>query len=78
PGAKIVIAAGRSQGLEPADLIGAIVDHSGLDGEDVRNVRVLDRFSLAEVPVDRADEVIRQVAGRQVRGVSLRVEAAGR
>ena len=45
PVAKIIIGAGRTQGFEPADVVGAIVDHSHLDGEDVRNVRVLERFS---------------------------------
>ena len=48
--AKIFMGAGRKQGFEPADVVGAIVDHSHLDGEDVRNVRVLERFSFVEVP----------------------------
>ncbi len=58
PRAKLVAGAGRRDGLEPKDLIGAIVDHSGLEGEDVHNVRVLERFSFAEVPADRAREVV--------------------
>ena len=41
-----------SRASEPADVVGAIVDHSHLDGEDVRNVRVLERFSFLEVPAD--------------------------
>src|SRR5205807_6264529 len=42
---KLIVSGGRAQGLEPADVIGAIVDNSHLEGEDIRNVRVLERFS---------------------------------
>ena len=78
PTAKLVVGAGRAQGLEPADVISAIVDHSELEGEDVRNVRLLERFSLVEVPAARADEVVERVHERDVRGVRLRVEVAKR
>ena len=59
-------------------MVGAIVDHSHLEGEDVTGVRVLERFSFAEVPSGRADDVVRQVAGKRVRGTELKVEVAGR
>ena len=78
PVAKLVLGAGRAQGLEPADVIGAIVDHSHLDGEDITGVRLLDRFSLVEVPAARADEVVATVDGRRVRGVELKLELARR
>ena len=53
-------------------MVGAIVDGSHLDGEDVRNVRVLERFSFVEVPADRAGEVVAKISGNEVRGVELR------
>ena len=75
---RLIVGAGRAQGLEPADVVGAIVDDSHLDGEDVRNVRVLERFSFVEVPADRAGEVVDKVTGNEVRGVELRLEVAKR
>ena len=74
PRAKLLVSAGRAHGLEPADLIGAIVDNSRLDGEDVTGVRVLERFSFAEVPSERAEEVVRKVGGSRVRGTELQLE----
>ena len=50
PRTKLVVSAGRARGLEPADVVSAIVDNSHLDGEDVSNVRVLERFSLRGGP----------------------------
>jgi len=76
PTAKLVVGAGRVHGLEPADVIGAIVNNSHLEGEDVRNVRVLERFTLVEVPADRAGEVVETVSDNDVRGVKLRLEVA--
>jgi len=75
---KLIFGAGRAQGIEPADVVSAIVDGSHLDGEDVRNVRVLERFSFVEVPSDRAGEVVSKIRGNEVRGVELRVEVAKR
>src|SRR5215212_5290491 len=76
--AKLLVAAGRSSGLEPADVVAAIVDNSNLDGEDVSNVRLLERFSFVEVPRERAEEVVDKVSGTQVRGVPIELEVAGR
>jgi hypothetical protein len=58
--------------------VGAVVEHSHLENDDVRNVRVLERFSLVEVPAARAEEVAKKVNGRRVRGTELRLEVAKR
>jgi ATP-dependent RNA helicase DeaD len=78
PRAKLLVGAGRAQGVEPADIVRAIVDNSHLEGEDVTGVRVLERFSFAEVPADRAGDVVRDVAGKRVRGTELRLEVTTR
>jgi ATP-dependent RNA helicase DeaD len=76
PARKLIIAAGRSAGLEPSDIIHAITAATGLDGEAVRNVCVLERFSFAEVPERDAQRVVDLVSGTEVRGVALRLEPA--
>jgi ATP-dependent RNA helicase DeaD len=78
PRTKLLVGAGRARGIEPADVVSAIVDNSHLDGEDVSNVRVLERFSFVEVPGERASEVVEKVNGQSVRGVELRLEVANR
>jgi ATP-dependent RNA helicase DeaD len=78
PYVKLVVGAGRSGGLEPADVVGAVVDNTKLENDDVRNVRVLERFSFVEVPGDRASEVVEKVSGRKVRGTELNLEVAKR
>jgi ATP-dependent RNA helicase DeaD len=70
------VAAGRSSGLEVADLVTAMTRATGLDGEAVRNVRVLERFPFLEVPVSDVSEVLERVNGTEVRGTPLRLERA--
>ena len=62
--AKLIANAGRHEGVEAADLIAAIAAN-GLDGERIRNVRVLERFALVEVPIGSAPTVV-QIRGREV------------
>jgi ATP-dependent RNA helicase DeaD len=76
PVRKLIVAGGRAAGLEPSDLIHAITTATGLDGESVRNVRVLERVSFVEVPAEEADRVVEAVNGTRVNGLRLRLEAA--
>jgi ATP-dependent RNA helicase DeaD len=78
PYVKLVVGSGRREGLEPADVVRAVVDNTHLENDDVRHVRVLDRFTFLEVPEPRAGEVAEKVSGNRVRGAELRVEVAKR
>ena len=71
---RLVLAGGRADGLEPKDLIHAITAATGLDGEAVRNVRVLDRFAFLDVPAAEAERVVEEVDGTEVAGHRLRLE----
>jgi len=61
PRVKLIIGAGRSDNVEPKDIVEAIVDQTHLENDDIRNVRVLERFTLVEVPQARADEVAKNL-----------------
>jgi ATP-dependent RNA helicase DeaD len=61
PRVKLIIQAGKSGGVEPKDVVEAIVDQTHLENDDVRNVRVLERFTLVEVPEARASEVAKNL-----------------
>jgi len=75
-GRAVILSAGRNAGVEPSDIIHAITAATGLDGEAVRNVRVLERFTIVEVPENDVDRVIELVDGAEVRGRQLRLEPA--
>jgi ATP-dependent RNA helicase DeaD len=76
PARKLIVTGGRASGLEPSDIIHAITAATGLDGEAVRNVRMLERFAFLEVPASEAERVIELVNGSEVRGHRLMLEPA--
>ncbi|MBV9818543.1 MAG: DEAD/DEAH box helicase [Solirubrobacterales bacterium] len=76
PARTVIISGGRAAGLEPSDIIHAITAATALDGEAVRNVRMLERFAFAEVPGSEAERVVSQTAGTQVHGHVLALELA--
>jgi len=68
---KLIANAGRHEGVAAADLVAAMAA-GGLDGEAIRNVRVLERFALVEVPSDHVERVVEQVT--QVHGTPVALE----
>ncbi len=76
PSRKLIVSGGRTAGLEPSDIIHAITAATQLDGEAVRNVRVLERFAFVEVPEQDAERVVELTGGTEIRGHVLRLEPA--
>ncbi len=74
PYAKLVLGGGRAAGLHVADIVAALTSSTGLDGEAVRDVLVLDRFSFLSVPAAEADAVIEALHGHALRGQELSLE----
>jgi ATP-dependent RNA helicase DeaD len=72
---SLIAGAGRADGLSEADLIAA-VHGAGVDGEAIRNVRLLERFALLEVPEGQLERVVQAVDGSDVGGVTVRLEPA--
>ena len=72
-----MLGVGRASGLRVADIVGAVTSSAGLDGEAVRDVLVLDRFSFLSVPAGEADRVIDLLDGRELRGRAVSLERVG-
>jgi ATP-dependent RNA helicase DeaD len=76
PYRRVLAAAGRADGIEVADVVHAITSAAGLDGEAIRDVRVLERFTLFSVPESEADRIVDAIDGSPLGGRELRVELA--
>jgi ATP-dependent RNA helicase DeaD len=62
----LIAAGGRADGFEVADLVHAVTGATGLDGEAVRDVRVLERFSLLDVPEGEVERIVDELRGRRL------------
>jgi ATP-dependent RNA helicase DeaD len=74
PFAKLIAAGGRADGVEVSDLVHAVTHEAGVDGEAVRDVKVLERFSVLSVPASEADRIVNAV--QSLRLAPARLSAA--
>jgi len=71
--AKIYIGVGRSAGIRPADLVGAIANEARINSRDIGHIDIADRFSLVEVPGASADGIIAALSAATIRGKKVMV-----
>jgi ATP-dependent RNA helicase DeaD len=71
---KLVLGGGTAAGLTVADIVAAVTAAADLDGEAVRDVLVLERFSFLSVPESEAERVIEAIHDRPVGGQRLSLE----
>jgi ATP-dependent RNA helicase DeaD len=65
---RLFVGTGRSSGVRPQDLVGAITGESQLSGRDIGAIEIADRFSLVEVPESAADDVVAALRGASIKG----------
>jgi len=65
---RLFIGAGRTSGVRPRDLVGAIAGESGIEGRAIGAIEVSDRFSIVEVPDESAQEVIAALRASTIKG----------
>ena len=65
---RLWIGLGKTTGVRPQDLVGAIANESSLSGKQIGAIQVSERFSLVEVPASSADDVVEALRGSIIRG----------
>jgi ATP-dependent RNA helicase DeaD len=70
---RLFISAGRSAGIRPGDLVGAITGESGVPSRDLGAIEIADRFSLIEVPEESAEQIISALRATKLRGQKVLV-----
>jgi ATP-dependent RNA helicase DeaD len=65
---RLFVNLGRSAGIRPKDLVGAIANESSLKGRDIGAIEITQTFSLIELPAAAADEVIAALTNSTIKG----------
>jgi ATP-dependent RNA helicase DeaD len=73
---RLYVGGGRRAGLRPSDIVGAIVNESGVPGAAIGAIQIADGFALVEVASDQADRVVGAMRHATIRGkdVSVRLD----
>ena len=70
---RIFVGVGRSNGIRPKDLVGAITGEANLTRKEVGAIDIADRFSLVEVPESKVDEVCWAMRRTTIKGSKAKV-----
>ncbi len=73
---RLFINIGKKDGVGAGDFVGAIAGETGLSGDIVGNIKILDSFSFVEVPNEHADNIINALSASNIRGKIVSVEPA--
>ena len=67
---------GRTQGVRPGDLVGAITGEAGITSRELGAITILPHSSLVEVAADAAPQVLKAMKGASIRGEQFTVKVA--
>ncbi len=67
---------GRTQGVRPGDLVGAITGEAGITSRELGAITILPHSSLVEVAPDVAPQVLKAMKGASIRGEQFTVKVA--
>jgi ATP-dependent RNA helicase DeaD len=71
--AKLYVGAGRKLKVRPGDIVGAIVNETGVDAASLGGIHIFDRHSIIEVPADEADRIVAALSASTIKGKKILV-----
>ena len=74
--ATLWVGAGRSAGLRPGDIVGAIINEAGVPGSSIGAIQIGDSHALVDVAAGQAKDIVRALTAATIRGrkIPVRVE----
>ncbi|MGR8979406.1 MAG: DEAD/DEAH box helicase [Gammaproteobacteria bacterium] len=64
---------GRLHGVKPGNIVGAIANEIGIDGEHIARIRIEEAYSTVELPAGMPKELLRELKKVRVAGQSLNI-----
>lgn len=71
--ATLHFGAGRTAGIRPGDLVGAIANEAGLNSNLIGPIKIADQFSLVKVPEALAQEIMTVLGRTRIKGQKVTV-----
>lgn len=64
---------GHQHGVQPGQLFGALAHHTGLSSEEIGKIRIMDQFSIVDLPAGMPPDVFKALSKAWVAGQQLRI-----
>lgn len=76
-GRRYRLEVGSEHGVQPGQLFGAIAHHTGLSSEEIGKIRIMDQFSIVDLPAGMPADVFKALSKTWVAGRQLRITEDG-
>jgi len=70
---RVYVGAGRSAGIRPQDLVGAIAGESGIQGKQIGAIEIYDKYAIVELPEEVVEDVLRAMRRSPIKGRKVTV-----
>lgn len=67
------IEVGRSHGVKPGNIVGAIANEAGIDGEHIAHIKIEDKYSTVELPTGMPKEIFQALKKARIAGHALKI-----
>ena len=71
------IEVGRVHGVKPGNIVGAIANETGLDGDHIARIKIEDDYSTVELPAGMPKELFQELKKIRVAGQALNISQIG-
>jgi ATP-dependent RNA helicase DeaD len=71
------IEVGHAHGVKPGNIVGAIANETGIDGDHIARIRIEDDYSTVELPAGMPKELINELRKVRVVGQALNISKVG-
>ena len=70
---RFFISAGKDQGIRPGDIVGAIAGESGIHGSMIGAIRIQDKSTFVDIPLECALEVLNSMPDCKIKGKKFNI-----
>jgi len=77
PMERFRVAVGRKHGVKPGELVGAIANEAGIEGDYIGTINILDECSTIDLPEGMPKQILRHLKKTRVKGVNLSMARVG-
>jgi ATP-dependent RNA helicase DeaD len=67
------IEVGHNHGVKPGNIVGAIANETGIDGDHIARIRIEDEYSTVELPAGMPKELLEELKKVRVAGQQLNI-----
>ena len=71
------IEVGHNHGVKPGNIVGAIANETGIDGDHIARIRIQENYSTVELPAGMPKELIEELKKIRVAGQQLNISKLG-